>query len=175
MCCARSDMVQCLQIRPVNLKHTSTQQLLINVFVWHSFPMKKFLKLIASVILENARIFNSKNVKFIFSNFLFDFRVRFSTFSTFFRFFELAFFDFFFSTFRLWSSIRNSGIYNSEILSKWVAPSNWFLQFRDGGGVYVTTLRCRRTIFEIFYLEHQQVSEVFHYHIDIIQYYIKYW
>jgi len=99
MCWARSDMVQCLQIRPVNLKQTSTQQLLINVFVWHSFPMKKFLKLIASVILENARIFNSKNVKFIFSNFLFDFRVRFSTFSTFFRFFELAFFDFSFRLF----------------------------------------------------------------------------
>ena len=73
MCWARSDMVQCLQIRPVSLKHTSTQQLLMKVFVWHSFPIKKFLKLTPSVILEHAKRFSSKNVKFIFSIFCFDF------------------------------------------------------------------------------------------------------
>ena len=67
MCCARSEMVQCLQIRPVSLKHTSTQQLLINVFVLHSFPMKKFLKLSPSIVPNNAKMFNNKNVKFIFS------------------------------------------------------------------------------------------------------------
>ena len=136
-----------------------------NFWNWLLLPFCKMQK------YSTAKMWNSFFNYFVpffdFDFYFFDFVFR--------AFFELVFFDFFFSTFRLWSSIRNSGIYNSEILSKWVAPSNWFLQFRDGGGVYVTTLRCRRTIFEIFYLEHQQVSEVFHYHIDIIQYYIKYW
>ena len=142
-------MVQCLQIRPVSLKHTSTQQLLMKVFVWHSFPMKKFLKLIASVILEHAKMFNSKNVKFIFyfsafgdKNSIFWLR--------FFGFFDLELFDLF---------LRLFGFDNrSEILVFIIVkfyPNGWrrLIDFSNSEMVEECTLQpyvAEERFFEIF-------------------------
>ena len=148
MCCARSEMVQCLQIRPVSLKHTSTQQLLINVFVLHSFPMKKFLKLSPSIVPNNAKMLSNKNVKFIFfGGSVFDFSV-----TTFLKFvwrtlysiltFQFSFFD-------------NQLKFLVFIILKhypkgWRRLIDFLIPDSDGGGVYVTTLRCRNRIFEFF-------------------------
>ena len=142
-------MVQCLQIRPVSLKHTSTQQLLMKVFVLHSFPTKKFLKLSPSIVPNNANMFNSKNVIFIVSDFLFrssDCSIRiFSDDSNF------CYFDF---------SIFAVGFDNRSKLLVFIIlkhyPKGWrrlidfLISDSDGGGVYVTTLRCRVILFEFF-------------------------
>ena len=161
-------MVQCLQIRPVSLKHTSTQQLLIKVFVWHSFPMKKFLKLIASVILEHAKMFNSKNVKFIF---------YFSAFGDKNSIFRLRFFGFFDLESLICSFDFSVLIIDKKFLVFIIVkfyPNGWrrLIDFSNSVMVEECTLPSyvEKNDFSKFsrFLEHQQVSKLFHFEIDII-------